>query len=209
MLTDLSVNDFLNEVAAKEPIPGGGSVSALCGAIASALAEMVANLTIGKKGYEAQEELMKQMAEVVNRRRMLFTEDIDRDSDAYQKVFECFKMPKTTDSEKKERSAAIQDATKCAAIIPMEVARNAYALMGTIAEVASAGNKNAITDACVAMMTARTAVMGALLNVRINLGSLKDREFVREMADEAERLERKADEKERELLEAVKKELEV
>lgn len=207
-LVDLTVNEFLDKVGGKDPVPGGGSVAALNGAIASALAEMVANLTIGKKGYEVHEELMKHIAEIGNKRRMLFVGDIDRDSDAYNKVFECFRMPKDTEKQKEARSAAIQEATKYAATVPMEVARNAYELMETIADVAHLGNQNAITDACVAMMAARSAVLGALMNVRINLGSLKDKKFVREMTEEADKLERKACEKEAALLEAVKQELE-
>lgn len=209
MLANLTVNDFLDSVASKEPIPGGGSVAALNGSIASALTEMVANLTIGKKNYEEHEELMKHVVEIANRRRQLFTADIDRDSEAYNKVFECFKMPKETEKNKKERSKAIQEATKYAATVPMEVARNAYELMEAIADVAHLGNQNAITDACVAMMAARSAVLGALMNVRINLGSLKDKKFAQEMAAEANKLERSACEKERLLLEAVKQELEL
>lgn len=209
MLVELSVIDFLNKVAGKDPIPGGGSVAALNGAIASALSEMVANLTIGKKGYEDHQELMKHIVEIADRRRELFIADIDRDANAYDQVFACFKMPKDTEKQKAERSAAIQDATKVAATVPMEVARNAYDLMEVIADVAHLGNRNAITDACVAMMSARSAVLGALMNVRINLGSLKDKKFAREMAEEADKLEKKAMEKEKMLLDAVKQELEL
>lgn len=205
---DLSVNDFLDKVAGKDPVPGGGSIAALNGAIASALAAMVANLTIGKKGYEAHEELMRHIAEIADKRRTLFVADIDRDSDAYNKVFDCFKMPKETEKEKAARSTAIQEATKHAATVPMEVARNAFELMETIADVANLGNRNAVTDACVAMMSARSAVLGALMNVRINLGSLKDKKFVREMTEEADKLEQMACEKEMALLETIKQELE-
>lgn len=208
MLVDLTVNELLDKIAGKEPVPGGGSVAALNGAIAAALTEMVANLTIGKKGYEVHEELMRHIAEIANRRKSLFVADVDRDSDAYNRVFDCFKMPKETDAEKVERSAAIQRATKYAATVPMEVARNACELMEVIIDVAHLGNQNAITDACVAMMAARSAVLGALMNVRINLSSLKDKQFAKEMADEANKLEQQAYEKERILLETVKQELE-
>ena len=172
MLVDLTVKEFLNKVVGSDPVPGGGSIAALNGAIASALAAMVANLTIGKKGYELHEELMRHISEVALRQKATFVEDIDRDSEAYDKVFACFKMPKATDEEKAARSAAIQEATKFAALVPMQVARNAYELMTVIMDVARLGNRNAVTDACVAMMSARSAVLGALMNVRINLGSL-------------------------------------
>lgn len=209
MLVDLKVTDFLNKVAGSDPVPGGGSVAALNGAIASALTAMVAGLTIGKKGYEDIAEIMKHIQTLALTQKTGFVVDIDRDSEAYNKVFDCFKLPKNTDEEKKIRSAAIQEATKFAALVPMQVARNAYELMGIIADVAKMGNRNAVTDACVAMMSARSAVLGALMNVRINLGSLKDRTFVEQLQSEADELERKACTKEKELLDAINQDLRI
>jgi len=208
MLVDLTVKEFLNKVSGSDPVPGGGSVAALNGAIASALAAMVANLTIGKKNYEAHQELMIHIAEIASQQVSQFAVDVDRDSDAYNQVFDCFKMPKATDEEKAARSAAIQEATKYAAMVPMQVARQAYELMSIISDVAHLGNQNAVTDACVAMMSARSAVLGALMNVRINLGSIKDTEFVQQLRQEADELERNACEKEKVLLDTVKQELE-
>lgn len=101
MLVDLTVKEFLNKVAGSDPVPGGGSIAALNGAIASALAAMVANLTIGKKGYELHEELMRHISGVALQQKGAFVEDIDRDSEAYDKVFACFKMPKATDEERR------------------------------------------------------------------------------------------------------------
>lgn len=209
MLTELTVKDFLNKVAGSDPVPGGGSIAALNGAIASALAAMVANLTIGKKNYADCEELMKQIAERAAGLKEEFVADVDRDSEAYDRVFACFKMPKATDEEKAVRSAAIQEATKFAAQVPMEVARRAYGLMDTIAQVARKGNQNAVTDACVAMMAARSAVLAALMNVRINLGSLKDKEFALAMQAEADGLEQQALAKEKELLDEINRTLRV
>lgn len=209
MLVDLTVKEFLNKVAGSDPVPGGGSIAALNGAIASALAAMVANLTIGKKNYEEHEELMSHIASLALREKDVFVADIDRDSEAYDAVFACFKMPKATDEEKAARSAAIQEATRHAALIPMEVARKALEVMPVIADIARLGNRNAITDACVAMMAARSAVLGALLNVRINLGVLKDKEFVQGLQAEADRIEQTACRKEKELLDAVNQDLRV
>ena len=118
-------------------------------------------------------------------------------------------MPKATDEEKAARSVAIQEATKLAALVPMQVARSAYELMTVIMDVARLGNRNAVTDACVAMMSARSAVLGALMNVRINLGSLKDKEFVSKLQSEADELERLACAKEKELLDEINQELKV
>ena len=198
MLVDSTVKDFLAKVAGSDPVPGGGSIAALNGAIAAALAAMVAGLTVGKKGYEENEEQKEE-----------FLIDVDRDSEAYNKVFDCFRMPKSTEDEKSARSAAIQEATRFAALVPMQVARNAYELMVIIADVARLGNRNAVTDACVAMMSARSAVLGALMNVRINLGTLKDKAFVAELQSEADELERKTCEKEKELLDIVNQDLRV
>ncbi|MFR2070833.1 MAG: cyclodeaminase/cyclohydrolase family protein [Bacteroides nordii] len=209
MLVDLKVTDFLNKVAGSDPVPGGGSVAALNGAIASALTAMVAGLTIGKKGYEDTAEIMKHIQTLALTQKTGFVADIDRDSEAYNKVFDCFKLPKNTDEEKNIRSAAIQEATKFAALVPMQVARNAYELMGIIADVAKMGNRNAVTDACVAMISARSAVLAALMNVRINLGSLKDRTFVEQLQSEADELERKACIKEKELLDAINQDLRI
>ena len=204
MLTELTVKDFLNKVAGSDPVPGGGSIAALNGALASALAAMVANLTIGKKKYAEVQEDMLAIAQEAEGLMSAFTTDIDRDSDAYDRVFACFKMPKDTDEEKAARSAAIQEATKYAAQVPLEVARRACALMPRIAEVARRGNQNAVTDACVAMMSARNAVLAAVLNVRINLSSLKDQALVARLQAEADELEQQATAREQELLAEVK-----
>jgi len=205
MLIDLTIKEFLAKTAGNEPVPGGGSVAALNGAIASALAEMVANLTIGKKKYEEKEEQMTQIAASANNHQVFFMQDIDADAEAYKHVFDAFKLPKETDEEKNERSLRIQAATKVAAEVPMEVARRAFAIMDMIEEVAENGNQNAITDVCVSMMSARTAVLGAILNVKINLSSLKDEKFVAEMKAECDRLEKDAIAKEQALLEKVNK----
>ena len=203
-LTDLTVKGLLDVTAGKEPVPGGGSISALSGSIAAALTEMVAGLTIGKKKYAEVEEQMKQIVERVQKIRQQLILDVDRDSEAYNVVFAAFQMPKETDEEKAARSAQIQEATKIAANVPMEVARRVYSLLSDIEEVVSNGNQNAVTDGCVAMMSARNAIIGALFNVRINLTSIKDEQFVADMTAEADRLEREVIEREAKIIEYTK-----
>ena len=203
-LTDLTVKGLLDVTAGKDPVPGGGSISALSGSIAAALTEMVAGLTIGKKKYAEVEEQMKQLAERVQQIRQQLILDVDRDSEAYNVVFAAFQMPKETDEEKAARSAQIQEATKIAANVPMEVARRVYSLLSDIEEVVSNGNQNAVTDGCVAMMSARNAIIGALFNVRINLTSIKDEQFVADMTAEADRLEREVIEREAKVIEYTK-----
>lgn len=207
MLAESSVKAFLDKTAGNEPVPGGGSISALCAAIASALTEMVAGLTIGKKNYVDVEDEMKDIASRMAALREEFIQCIDRDSDAYDKVFAAFKMPKETDEEKEARTQEIQKATLVAAMVPMGVADLSVRMMDLIAVIAHKGNKNAVTDACVAMMNARTAVLGALLNVRINLLSLKDQSIVAELTAQSEEIEKDAIAKEQELLTWVKTQL--
>lgn len=204
MLADLTIKGFLAETAGSAPVPGGGSISALNGAIATALTEMVANLTIGKKKYVEVEGQMKVIATEAALIRERLIHDIDRDSEAYDRVFAAFKLPKETDEEKAERARIIQDATKVAAQVPMDVAEEVASVMETIIYVAHKGNRNAVTDACVAMMTARTCVLGALLNVRINLSSIEDEAFVKRMKSKADQLESEAIRIEQKLLDWVK-----
>lgn len=205
ILTDLTVKGFLAETAGQEPVPGGGSISALNGSIAAALAEMVANLTIGKKKYVEVEAEMQTIATEATAIQKELVLDIDRDSDAYNKVFAAFKLPKETEEEKAVRSAQIQEMTKYAASVPMEVARRVHSLLPLIEAVVAKGNQNAITDGCVAMMCARTAIIGALLNVRINLTSIKDEDFVKTHTEEANAIEADAIRREAEILAITKK----
>lgn len=189
MLTELTIKDFISKVISNDPVPGGGSVSALNGALAAALSAMVANLTIGRKKYAEVNDLMQELSSRFEKLSQKLIEDVDRDSDAYNRVFAAFKLPKETDEEKQLRSEAIQQETKYAAQVPMEVARAVYEVLPQIDAIAQKGNSNAVTDACVSMMCARTAILGALLNVRINLTSIKDEAFVNAMREEADTIE--------------------
>ena len=204
MLTELTIKEFINKVISNDPVPGGGSVSALNGALAGALAAMVANLTIGRKKYAEVNDIMVELSSRFEKLSSHLIEDVDRDSDAYNRVFAAFKMPKDTDEEKQVRSEAIQRETKYAAQVPMEVARAVYEVLPMIDTVAQKGNSNAVTDACVSMMCARTAILGALLNVRINLTSMKDEAFVNAMREEADTIEAHTILQEQALLEYAK-----
>lgn len=204
MLTELTIKEFINKVISNDPVPGGGSVSALNGALAGALAAMVANLTVGRKKYAEVNDIMVELSSRFEKMSQRLIEDVDRDSDAYNRVFAAFKLPKETDEEKIVRSEAIQRETKYAAQVPMEVARAVYEVLPMIDTVAQKGNSNAITDACVSMMCARTAILGALLNVRINLTSIKDEAFVKAMSDEADAIEAHTILQEQALLEYAK-----
>ncbi len=207
MLTDLTTKEFIGKVEGSDPVPGGGSVSALCGALAAALGAMVANLTVGRKKYEEVNDLMVENSQKLSAAVKELIEDVDKDADAYNRVFEAFKLPKTTDEEMTLRREAIEEATKYAASIPMGVAKRVYEMLPLIESVAERGNSNAVTDACVAAMCARTAILGALLNVRINLSSIKDEEFVASMSQEADKLEWETTTFEGALLERIKEKI--
>lgn len=202
-LQDLTIKEFLEKTYGKDPVPGGGSVSALCGALAASLAEMVTALTIGRKKYADVEEEMLAYAPQMELARRKFLEMIDEDADAYSKVFNAFKLPKETDEEIRIRKEEIQKATLEAAKVPLKVAETAVEIMDPIFQIGSKGNNNAVTDACVAMMCARTATLGAILNVRINLSGLEDAEKVKELTARCNALENEAQVKEASLLNTV------
>lgn len=203
MLGELSLQDFLAQTASNEPVPGGGSIAAMGAASAAALTEMVANLTIGRKKYEAVEAEMKEIQEIAKGLRERLIEDIDRDAASFNSVMDAMKLPKETESEKQARTAAIQEATKKAAQVPLEVAKAALEMMPIIEKIVSRGNQNAVTDGAVAAMMARTAVLAALYNVKINLTSLKDEDFVTALRKQVQEIEQGALQWEREILSKV------
>ncbi|MCF0220302.1 MAG: cyclodeaminase/cyclohydrolase family protein [Muribaculaceae bacterium] len=200
LLKNLSITDFMARTSGIDPVPGGGSVSALCGALAAALAEMVTGLTIGRKKYVDAEAEMREIAPRMADAKDAFLDFIDKDAAAYDEVFSAFKMPKETDDEKAARARAIQEATLKAALVPLEVAKRSVAIMDDIRSVALRGNQNAVTDACVAMMCARTACFGAILNVMINLQGLDDKDEAARLTAECAALRSTAAEKEVTLL---------
>lgn len=200
MLVDLSIKSFLEKVASGDPVPGGGSVSAMCGALSAALAEMVARLSVGKKNDKALDSKMSEIIEITLRIRTKLADNIDRDSDAYTAVMKAYKMAKDTDEEKRVRQHAIQEALKEAVRVPLAVGEMGIRLLDLSASLVREGNQNAITDATVSALIARSAVMGAVYNVRINLLSIKDATFRDDAKRQAEQLEEEAIEKERDIL---------
>ena len=203
MLADHKITEYLDKAAAGTAVPGGGSVAALNAALAAGLTEMVANLTIGKKGYEAVEDEMKTLAEKASRLRIKLTAAIDRDADAYSEVMAAYKLPKATDEETAVRIQKIQDAIKHAALVPLEVARDALAVIELAGQAIRKGNKNAASDGAVAAMNARTGALAAIYNVKINLSSIRDDSFADKMAQEVKELEIQVVENENDSLSSV------
>lgn len=177
-LTELTLKEIIAQTASDEPVPGGGSVSALVGAFSAALTQMVARLTLGRKKYADVEPEMKDVIAGVEDLGHSLLAQVDTDAEAYNTVMEAYRLPKETDAEKAKRKEAIQEALKIAAASPLAIATTAAELLPFIELVATKGNANAVTDAGVAMLCCRTAVYGALLNVRVNLASIEDEDFV-------------------------------
>lgn len=200
MLANDPITDYLNKAAAGKAVPGGGSVAALNGALAAGLTEMVANLTVGKKGYEAVESEMTRLAEQALQLRDRLAAAIDQDAEAYTEVMAAYRLPKTTDEEKALRQQRIQDATKQAALVPLGVGRDALAVIELASLAIRSGNKNAASDGAVAAMNARTAALAAIYNVRINLGAIHDEKFVKKLAAEVDLLHAAVIKKENEAL---------
>jgi formiminotetrahydrofolate cyclodeaminase len=204
LLKDLSITEFLQQTASSEPLPGGGCTAALNAALAAGLTEMVANLTIGRKEFQAVEEEMQNIAQAAADLRKKLQSDIDRDAQAYQEVLTAFKLPKNTDDDKKRRSDAIQQAFKNAATVPLGVARDALKIMDLASRAVKNGNPNAVTDGAVGVLAARTAALAAAYNVKINLGAIKDSDFVEKLSREVKELENQVIRKEKEILAHLK-----
>ena len=204
MLANLKITEYLEKAAAGTAVPGGGSVAALNASLAASLTEMVANLTIGKKGYEAVTEEMNDISAKAAELREKLTAAIDRDAEAYSAVMAAFKLPKATDPQKELRKQEIQKAFKQAALVPLEVANHAVKVIDLAGRAIDSGNKNAVTDGVVAAMNARTAALAALYNVKINLVSIEDDEFVKELTRKINNLEQQAKSKEQEILASLK-----
>ncbi len=183
-----SLRDVLKVSASSEPTPGGGSVSAIAAAFAASMAAMVANLTIGRKKYKDVEQEVTRLRDralcLMNRAEEL----VDADMSQFRRFMEYYKMPATTDEEKERREHLIQEALKGATETPLEIARLCLEVLKVVDEIAPIGNTMAISDAGVAAHLADGALKSALLNVDINLPSIKDEAFAREARENKEGL---------------------
>jgi methenyltetrahydrofolate cyclohydrolase len=207
MLIDKTVSQFLDELASSSPAPGGGSVAALAGAAGTALTSMVCNLTIGKKKYAEVQDEMKAVVEQTELLRKELTQLIDKDTEAFNAVMAAFGLPRGTEQELAARSAAIQEATKAATLVPLNVMRTCEKALLLTRTVAQKGNKNSASDAGVAALMLQAGCAGAALNVRINLSGLNDAGFVQDIAQQSRETTRNVAEAAQEVLAAVEKSL--
>jgi glutamate formiminotransferase/formiminotetrahydrofolate cyclodeaminase len=191
-LISITLADFADETASESPAPGGGSISAYAGVLGASLATMVANLSSHKKGWDSRWEEFSDWAEKGQYYKNELLKLVDLDTVAFNKIMEGFSLPKSTDEERSARDKAIQNATKYAIEIPFKVMQMAHGSLEVIKAMVEIGNPNSVTDAGVAALCARTAVLGAFMNVKINASGYKDKGYTTDIIKQGEELERQA-----------------
>jgi glutamate formiminotransferase/formiminotetrahydrofolate cyclodeaminase len=187
-LVKMNLREFCNETLSDSPAPGGGSVAALMGALGASLGGMVANLSAGKRGWDDKLEYFSESAVKAQQLKDELLSLVDEDAAAFNRVMDAFALPKESAEEKTARSTAIEKATKYAAEIPlkvMETASKSYALLG---EMAAKGNPASVSDVGVGALATRACIEGAALNVRINLGQLKDEKIKSDLQEKVRKL---------------------
>ena len=202
-LVNMTLTDFADETASESPAPGGGSISAYVGALGVSLATMVANLSSYKKGWDDRWEEFSQWAEKGEQYKNELVKLVDADTKAFNQIMTAFGLPKSTDEEKVARSKAIQEATLFAIEIPLKVMEISYDSMEVIKAMAEIGNPNSVSDAGVGALCARSAVMGAFMNVRINASGYDDKIFVAEVLNRGREIENKTIALEAEILKII------
>ena len=202
-LIDMTCKGFAEETASESPAPGGGSISAYMGALGAALGTMVANLSSHKAGWDERWEYFSQWAEQGQQIMNELLHLVDEDTAAFNKIMDVFAMPKGTDEEKAARAAALQEATLYATQVPLQTVKTVARVFPLVKAMAEEGNPNSVSDAGVGALAARSAVMGAVLNVKINAAGLKDRAVADQLVGEAESIAQAAQQQEDEILAIV------
>ncbi len=204
MIKDSSVQTFLDQLASQASTPGGGSAAAIMGAMGAALVSMVCNLTIGKKNYAAVEDDLKQVLQESEALRQRLTEMINDDVRVFNEVMSAYGMPRDTEEQKSARGAAIQQALKDATLVPLACAKASAEVIDLSRTAAEKGNVNVVSDAGVAVMAAYAALKSAALNVYINVGNIKDRDFAEARRSELESILGRYETAAQEIFELVK-----
>ena len=188
MVESMSIQEFLDVLSSKEPVPGGGGASALTGALGNALGQMVANLTIGKKKYALVEDEIKELAERMKGIQGQFTALADQDAKVFAPLAKCYSLPSGTEEEKAYKAEVMEARLLDASLVPMEIMEKASEMLEIMDILADKGSRMAVSDVGVGVQFIRTALLGAVMNVYINTKSMKNREKAEEMNEKAERL---------------------
>ena len=203
-LVNLTVEKFVETVSSESPAPGGGSVAALCGALGGALGAMVANLSAGKKGWDAQTAFFSGLAEPLVRNQERLLKLVDEDTQAFNAVMEAYRLPKATEAEKTAYTQAVELANQGAARIPLQVMETAFTNYEYLKQLTEHGNPNSITDVGVGILCTHTCIEGAALNVEINLSSINDASFKEQTVKRMNDLRTQSQQLQAELLEKVR-----
>ncbi|PYL43007.1 MAG: glutamate formimidoyltransferase [Verrucomicrobia bacterium] len=187
-LAKMNLHDFCNETLSDSPAPGGGSVAALMGALGASLGGMVANLSAGKRGWDDRLEYLSDWAVKAQQLKDELLSLVDEDTAAFNKVMDAFGLPKESAEEKAARTAAIEEATKRAAEVPLKVMQTASRSYELLAEMGENGNPASISDVGVGTLATRACIDGAALNVRINLRQLKDEKFKTDLQEKVRKI---------------------
>ncbi len=207
-LVSMKTAELVHEVSRESPAPGGGSIAALAGSLGAALASMVSNLTVGKKGYE---DAWKELTELAGRAQNLkdqLLQAVDEDTSAFNAYMEARRLPQNSAEEKEIRKQAIQDGLKQAVMVPFNTAQLSFEALKTAARVVDIGNANSVTDAGVGAQVGFSGVRGGIFNVLINLPQITDQKFVRQMKDDCARMESKAEKVLNDTVKLVKQKIE-
>lgn len=188
MIESMTIQEFLDVLSSKEPVPGGGGASALAGALGNALGQMVANLTIGKKKYAQVEDEIKELAERMKGIQGQFTALADQDAKVFAPLAKCYSLPSGTEEEKAYKAEVMEARLLDASLVPMEIMEKASEMLEIMDILADKGSRMAVSDVGVGVQFIRTALLGAVMNVYINTKSMKNREKAEEMNEKAERL---------------------
>ena len=202
-LINMNLATFADETASESPAPGGGSISAYVGSLGVSLATMVANLSSHKKGWDNRWQEFSIWAEKGQSLKDQLINLVDADTKAFNDIMSAFNLPKSTDEEKKKRTQCIQEATKYAIEVPFKVMQLSFESLDLIKTMAIEGNPNSVSDAGVGALCARSAVMGAFMNVRINASGLDDKKFVDEIISKGKLIEKETIAAETEILSLV------
>jgi glutamate formiminotransferase/formiminotetrahydrofolate cyclodeaminase len=192
-LVKMNLREFCNETLSDSPAPGGGSVAALMGALGASLGGMVANLSAGKRGWDDKLEYFSDWAVKAQQLKDQLLSLVDEDTAAFNRVMDTFALPKDSAEEKKARSTAIEEATKHAAKVPLKLMETASKTYELLSEMAAKGNPASISDVGVGALATRACIEGAALNVRINLGQLKDEKFKTALANKVQEISESSD----------------
>lgn len=188
MVESMTIQEFLDVLSSKEPVPGGGGASALAGALGNALGQMVANLTIGKKKYALVEDEIKELAERMKGIQGQFSALADQDAKVFAPLAKCYSLPSGTEEEKAYKAEVMEARLLDVSLVPMEIMEKASEMLEIMDILADKGSRMAVSDVGVGVQFIRTALLGAVMNVYINTKSMKNREKAEEMNEKAEHL---------------------